>query len=931
MKNKIIFKTLMLKGEAGSTIVSMEKTGHVGTADIYTITFNDGSTTEISLENMSAITSVEKTSSTDTEDIYTITCADGSTQTFSVLNHNADIAAMSDDIDVMDARLDNFLATQTGVSNGTLRTETTLFSSTVPSMGNDENNSGYFDLEDSVDNYDEIVIRYSAFSGKSAVVTIKPDDIPVAGGSDSPLHWSEIEPNNQITIDAQNGDRSVHRFMAFTAYKFIDVDRVSIDAFVWGWNGSANSNGVVSSSFTKAWNSTNGAWQTSGFIGGIYSITGIKYEEAGTSKDPELADLRVGADGTVYNSAGDAMRGQVTALEGQIGAAGNNLAAEYDATQTYVIGDYCVNDGVLYVCTTVISTAEAWTAGHWTAVKVMSEMTAAVGDLDDQISTLTEELNEAVDELKGDLSNSSTPIKFEVITGKYVKYIDGTLGTAESNGYTDYIDVSNYKQILFKQTTSTASNPTSGTAFYDENKVYVGGIQAIKSMAQYGYYGELVLADVPNNAKYARFTTWADTLTFGSFELYGVNEKYYESLSNNDFHNLFEKENNIVGLGGFYYQKWCNYGNSAARQIQVIKYGNKFMLNGTTTADTRIKITNNLAVATTNGGVDGFANPLKFVIGHTYSATLRFIGTYPGAEGNVTLSAYKPSTHSSAGSLYWNKNGCVRRFTATQTDYNICIYINDGVTVTDLECIVEITDETGDYRNIAETYRIYDNSEYGTVQSGAIIGKKIYAYESNNSGSVIVVDTLTGESTSTSLSMGHGNDMTVYNGKLYVTSMEETGRIFIVDPDTLDIESYVDFTINGEPAVSFGIAYDKVNNQFVLEVEDDFVFADTSLVYKSSVAREYLSGSTRQGFECDGYYLYCPEYNKNNIVVYDYTGKFVKEISIPNRHEPEGLFNDWTGGWWLFTNIPSHEWYVDAINFRNKLSFSMMCAVARVI
>lgn len=95
MKNKIIFKTLMLKGEAGSTIVSMEKTGHVGTADIYTITFNDGSTTEISLENMSAITSVEKTSSTDTEDIYTITCADGSTQTFSVLNHNADIAALN--------------------------------------------------------------------------------------------------------------------------------------------------------------------------------------------------------------------------------------------------------------------------------------------------------------------------------------------------------------------------------------------------------------------------------------------------------------------------------------------------------------------------------------------------------------------------------------------------------------------------------------------------------------------------------------------------------------------------------------------------------------------------------------------------------------------------------------------------------------------
>ena len=431
MKNKIIFKTLMLKGEPGSTIVSMEKTGHVGTADIYTITFNDGSTKEISLENMSAITSVEKTSSTNTEDIYTITCADGSTQTFSVLNHNADIAEMSDDIDVMSARLANFLATQTGVSNGTLRTETTLFSSTVPSMGNDENNSGYFDLEDSVDNYDEIVIRYSTFSGKSAVVTIKPDDIPVADVSGSPLHWSEIEPNNQITVDAQNGDRSVHRFMSFTAYKFTDVDRISIDAFVWGWNGSANSNGVVSSSFTETWNSTNGAWQTSGFIGGIYSITGIKYEEAGTSKDPELADLRVGADGTVYNSAGDAMRGQVTALEGQIGAAGNNLAAEYDATQTYVIGDYCVKDGVLYVCTTVISTAEAWTAEHWTAVKVMSEMTAGIGELDDQIQDLREDLNTKTLKYNGLATGTKLDASTNQKTGWY------TIRSADLSSFTD--------------------------------------------------------------------------------------------------------------------------------------------------------------------------------------------------------------------------------------------------------------------------------------------------------------------------------------------------------------------------------------------------------------------------------------------------------------------------------------------------------------
>lgn len=126
MKNKIIFKTLMLKGEAGSTIVSMEKTGHVGTADIYTITFNDGSTTEISLENMSAITSVEKTSSTDTEDIYTITCADGSTQTFSVLNHNADIADIQEELDSGLSTISSDLSNQSAVLNARMDTFTSL-------------------------------------------------------------------------------------------------------------------------------------------------------------------------------------------------------------------------------------------------------------------------------------------------------------------------------------------------------------------------------------------------------------------------------------------------------------------------------------------------------------------------------------------------------------------------------------------------------------------------------------------------------------------------------------------------------------------------------------------------------------------------------------------------------------------------------------
>ena len=117
----IIFKTLMLKGEAGSTLVSMEKTGHAGTIDTYTITFDDGSTTAIYISNLSSVDSVQLTSQTDTEDTYTVTLSDGSTQSFSVKNHNADIqsisaqlaagiASMNDQAALLNARMDTVVS-----------------------------------------------------------------------------------------------------------------------------------------------------------------------------------------------------------------------------------------------------------------------------------------------------------------------------------------------------------------------------------------------------------------------------------------------------------------------------------------------------------------------------------------------------------------------------------------------------------------------------------------------------------------------------------------------------------------------------------------------------------------------------------------------------------------------------------------------------
>ena len=266
MKNKIIFKTLMLKGEAGSTIVSMEKTGHVGTADIYTITFNDGSTTEISLENMSAITSVEKTSSTDTEDIYTITCADGSTQTFSVLNHNADIAAMSDDIDTIDARVDNF------INSVVPNTVETLWTGSIKDVGDSAT------LSKAVSNFDYI-------------------DLYLLGSADSKyIRVPATQTAVQIQQQNLSDDASSNFLRLWEMGVSISGSTVSITKLIaWAWDDPNNSNPTVTA------NAQNGV--------PITRIDGVK---VASDTPAELTDIRVGAGGRTYNSAGAAVRGQIT-------------------------------------------------------------------------------------------------------------------------------------------------------------------------------------------------------------------------------------------------------------------------------------------------------------------------------------------------------------------------------------------------------------------------------------------------------------------------------------------------------------------------------------------------------------------------------------------------------------------------------------------
>ena len=57
-----------------------------------------------------------------------------------------------------------------------------------------------------------------------------------------------------------------------------------------------------------------------------------------------------------------------------------NLTQEYDSTATYAEGDYCTYDGDLYRALVDITTAEEWTAAHWTQVKAANEVENHVTD-----------------------------------------------------------------------------------------------------------------------------------------------------------------------------------------------------------------------------------------------------------------------------------------------------------------------------------------------------------------------------------------------------------------------------------------------------------------------------------------------------------------------------------------------------------------------
>lgn len=81
------------------------------------------------------------------------------------------------------------------------------------------------------------------------------------------------------------------------------------------------------------------------------------------------------AAGSATAAGESATAAAASAAAAETSVMGGNFAGTYSTSATYAVGDYVLYNSQLYRCTTAISTAEAWTAAHWTAVKVGTELT----------------------------------------------------------------------------------------------------------------------------------------------------------------------------------------------------------------------------------------------------------------------------------------------------------------------------------------------------------------------------------------------------------------------------------------------------------------------------------------------------------------------------------------------------------------------------
>lgn len=227
---------------------------------------------------------------------------------------------VNEDIDGIDARMSNFLATQAGVSNGIIIQSDILYEKAGTGW------SDYINLSQDPRDYNYLILTYGAITGDDVSsygtrIVMSSELIDTAENSALELSFSGglYTRSDSGSISPQNHEMFnlyIYRISGgYTRYRVKNV------ASWWTGISSKNSTGWYDDSTAEAL---------------ITKVIGIKFVPAGTDKDAELADIRVGADGVTYTSAGEAVRKQIIKNSGTHANVAKTVSEMVDDTRVYV-------------------------------------------------------------------------------------------------------------------------------------------------------------------------------------------------------------------------------------------------------------------------------------------------------------------------------------------------------------------------------------------------------------------------------------------------------------------------------------------------------------------------------------------------------------------------------------------------------------------
>ena len=247
----------------------------------------------------------------------------------------------------------------------------------------------------------------------------------------------------------------------------------------------------------------------------------------------------------------------------------NLLAANYDATKLYAVGEYVIYSGGLYRCISAITTAEAWTSGHWTSVTVGKDTSALKSAFSGRnyapLATIAGSVN-----TDGTSRNSTT--------------IDGTYKR------TDYIEVRQGDIVYYNNIKAISSNVI--VSVYDVSKTFDSSLSIVGNGASVEMSGKVVI----QNDGFVRFSGTNGSLATGYFKIAATDDELatigkaadagaVRSVINDDFTNetkgLYEQQYNKTTVtptweSGQIYQRNGTIGSSTKhiRTGYIPVYGN---------------------------------------------------------------------------------------------------------------------------------------------------------------------------------------------------------------------------------------------------------------------------------------------------------------------------------------------------------------------